>query len=253
MNQIRNNYSNKVFSLFALLSSCLFVVFNSPITASAEEVPTEPQTPAVTLPETNFYKQTVRQNFIIKHAIRYRADDTLPIGETRVLQEGVNGYRTKTLVRNYFNGRLLSENQIDEQQTPAVDEIILIGTMEVKEPTEPELIYASRVNEAGLITPDVYSDGRVIFEGHLGKDIVHANEWGKALQFAQMEATWLDPSLPKFLNQVHGYGSKGIMDGWNIAGADFFFYRKETDGSFTYIDLINDPVYLKLALDNDLL
>lgn len=43
MNQIRNNYSNKVFSFFTLLSSFLFVVFNSPITASAEEVPTDIQ------------------------------------------------------------------------------------------------------------------------------------------------------------------------------------------------------------------
>lgn len=82
----------------------------------------------ITAPNLTVRKETVRQGFIINHAVRYVADDTLPIGERKVQQEGINGYRTNILERVYINDQLSNETLVDSEVNPATDEIIAIGT-----------------------------------------------------------------------------------------------------------------------------
>lgn len=207
-------------------------------------------------------KETIKRTTVIEHAVKHVETDELLVGETEVVQEGSDGSRIETVERTVFNDEVLDEVVVDVEEIAATDRIIHVGTKVAEEPVVPEepeepedevkIIHESRVNEDGLVTPNVYEDGRIVFEGNAGNDITNANEWGKALQFAQMEATWLDPSLPGYLNQVHGYGSRGIYDGFDVVGAEFFFYRKADNGEQISIDVLNDEVYYNLALQNDL-
>lgn len=65
--------------------------------------------------------------------------DELPLGETRVSQEGVNGYTNVTYTITYEDGVEIKREESNREVIPPVNKVVEIGTFEEPEPDpDPE-------------------------------------------------------------------------------------------------------------------
>ena len=87
--------------------------------------------------KTETAKENVRAFVIIQEE-----DNTIPIGETKVVQSGANGYDIVTYQVTYINGVAKYRNEIGRATTSPVNEIIKVGTQvsEVKTETSFEKV-----------------------------------------------------------------------------------------------------------------
>lgn len=75
--------------------------------------------------------KTVYEKETITHTVIEEASDEIPLGETKVKQEGKDGVLEITIKEKYVNGELVSsEKESTQVLRKAVDEIILVGTKE---------------------------------------------------------------------------------------------------------------------------
>lgn len=79
-----------------------------------------------TEPEETF--EDIERTESIEFVTEKRENPNLPLGQTRVIQEGVNGTRTITERVYYVDGVEVRREIIDEKTTPAVTQIIEVGT-----------------------------------------------------------------------------------------------------------------------------
>ena len=82
----------------------------------------------------------------ITSSTEYRNDDTLPEGETKVLQEGQDGLIHKTIEKQYFNDEERSATLVDTKVIrKAVTRVILVGTKRIPSITTEELIEVEEI------------------------------------------------------------------------------------------------------------
>src|SRR5690625_4166697 len=79
-----------------------------------------------TEPEETF--EDIERTEPIEFVTEKRENPNLPLGQTRIIQEGVNGTRTITERVYYVDGVEVRREIIDEKTTPAVTQIIEVGT-----------------------------------------------------------------------------------------------------------------------------
>ena len=88
----------------------------------------------------------VTEDEVISHQTEYRNDDSLPEGETRVLQEGQDGLIHRTFEKYYFNDEERSSTLVDTTVIrKAVARVILVGTKRIPTITTEELIQVEEV------------------------------------------------------------------------------------------------------------
>ncbi|WP_161525854.1 G5 domain-containing protein, partial [Trichococcus alkaliphilus] len=99
--------------------------------------------------------ETATENIVAFETIT-QEDNTIPIGETQIVQAGTEGYDTVTYEVTYANGIEMKRAETSRNTTSPVEEIITVGTkagnIELKSDTEaPEVLHVSV--EQGIMLP----------------------------------------------------------------------------------------------------
>ena len=82
----------------------------------------------------------------ITNSTEFRNDDTLPEGETKIIQEGQYGLIHKTIEKQYFNDEERSATLVDTKVIrKAVTRVILVGTKRIPSITTEELIEVEEI------------------------------------------------------------------------------------------------------------
>ena len=93
--------------------------------------------------------KTTTETQIIEPRVIVEPDDTLPLGEKKVKQEGKEGTIEITYKEKYVNGVLVGKDEVSKKTVAnAADRIVLIGTKEEK--TELSVTKLSNENENGF-------------------------------------------------------------------------------------------------------
>jgi len=82
------------------------------------------------LPITEVRTETLTEN-IINYTRIEQLDNTLPAGETQIIQAGVDGYDTVTYDVTYTDGEETSRVEVSRVTTAPIEEIVRVGTQQV--------------------------------------------------------------------------------------------------------------------------
>lgn len=108
------------------------IIDESPVKPEVPAAPEEPIDPEDNDSEEtvdDIVNRTVSRKSIIEHGVLYVEDNTIKKGEQRVVQQGVDGERTRQYEQTLVNGAVESEVMIsDEVTVEPVTQIVHIGT-----------------------------------------------------------------------------------------------------------------------------
>lgn len=86
-------------------------------------------------PEITYETEVVKEDVVNFDTVE-RDTDELPLGENRVIQEGVDGYTNVTYKITLHDGEEVSREESKREVVDPVDEIIENGTFEEEDPEE---------------------------------------------------------------------------------------------------------------------
>ena len=82
------------------------------------------------LPTSEVITETLTEN-IVSYTRSEQLDDTLPVGETQIIQAGVDGYDTVMYDVTYTNGEETGRVEVSRVTTAPVEEIVRVGTQQI--------------------------------------------------------------------------------------------------------------------------
>lgn len=181
--------------------------------------------------ETRFEIKFITQTEKIEREVTTKDDPEMELGEEKVLEEGEDGQKLKTIEVTYYEGEEYGRRVIKTETVPAKDKVVLKGT---------KIVWKTLQTPEGEIK---YWKKMRVWATHYDQHCPGCNEWTAIGMRAGKGVIAVDPKVIKLRSNVYvpGYGKAVAGDtGGAIKGniIDLGFDDAKTAGwSARYVDI----------------